>query len=152
MEIPKYTIEALEMIVQRESANKDIGRKGTKMLHELRAGDKVCLLNNALYGLRQARRCWNAKVDEELLRFGAGKSNADPCVYFKGKGKNLVLISVYVDDILIASRDQNEITKFGKYLSKVFEVRDLGPVRYCLGMEFRYAKPDTLTISSIPSQ
>lgn len=124
------------MIVRSEPVNSKIAREALIMLKELKKGDKVCRLNKALYGLRQAERCWNKKIDEELRKLRAKKSAADPSVYVKGRDEKMLLISVYVDDILVASRDKNEITKFGKDLSKIFEIKDLGPVKYCLGIEF----------------
>lgn len=145
MEVPKYTAEALKNVIMTEPTNSDVKRKCTSMIDELDKSDRVCLLKKALYGLRQAGRCWNTRINKELLNFGAKKSTADPCVYSKGSGKNLLLISVYVDDFLVASPDRNEITKFGQYLSNIFEVTDLGTVSYCLGMEFN-RNEDEITI------
>lgn len=103
MEVPKYTIDGLKRIIISETANNYIGKIATEMLKEFNEGDKVCLLKKALYGLRQAGRCWNNKINEELIKFGAKRSTADPCVYFKGDEEKLLLIAVYVDDIIVAS-------------------------------------------------
>ncbi|KAK2577750.1 hypothetical protein KPH14_012777 [Odynerus spinipes] len=110
------------------------------MLNELENGDKVCQLKKALYGLRQAERCWYERIDKELAKYGAKKSSADPCTYHKGEGDSRLLICVYVDDILVASRNREEIVNFGRYLSKVFETTDLGVAKYCLCMEFSQSK------------
>lgn len=136
MEVPKYTMEALEDIIELEGTNTDVGRKASRMINELQKGNKVCLLKKALYGLRQAGRCWNSKIDEVLIKFGARKSTADPCIYFKGEGENIILISIYVDDILAASRSKERIAELGQYLSRMFEIKDLGTVNHCLGIEF----------------
>lgn len=45
------------------------------------------------------------------------------------------MIAVYVDDILVASKTDAEIMKFGESLSSMFEIKCLGTVRHCLGME-----------------
>lgn len=45
------------------------------------------------------------------------------------------MIAVNVDNISVSFRNEDEIKKFG-HLSDVFDVKDLGPIRYCLGMEF----------------
>ena len=135
MEVPKYTAESLERIFRTEPRDSDVGKKAAKMLDELHGTVKVCQLKKALYGLRQAGRCWYGRIDKELANYGAKKSSADPCVYFKGEGENLILNCVYVDDILVASRSNEEIDDFGRYLSNVFDVGNLGVSKYCLGME-----------------
>jgi hypothetical protein len=42
---------------------------------------------------------------------------------------------VYVDDIIITGDDTLEIARLKKNLSKEFEVKDLGQLRYFLGIE-----------------
>ena len=41
---------------------------------------------------------------------------------------------LYVDDMLIASKDQNEINKLKMLLKSEFEIKDLGEARKILGM------------------
>lgn len=135
MEIPKYSTDALFNIILSDSINIDVRREAQRMLEQILKGEKICLLNKALYGLRQAGRCWNNRINEELLRFGAKKSTADPYVYHRGSGADQILIAIYVDDIA-ASRSVNIIEDFGKFLSNAFKITDLGPIKYCLGIKF----------------
>ena len=79
------------------------------MLKELKEGNKVCELQRALYGLKQASREWHTKIDAVLRKFGIMVSSADPCIYYKGQGKTILMIAIYVDDMIIASADLNEI-------------------------------------------
>ncbi|KAH0820454.1 hypothetical protein GEV33_002337 [Tenebrio molitor] len=51
-------------------------------------------------------------------------------------GENVTLIAIYVDDILAASRDLKRISEIGRMLADQFEIKDLGDVRHCLGVEF----------------
>jgi hypothetical protein len=44
-------------------------------------------------------------------------------------------LAVYVDDIIITGDDEEEIKQLKKKLSKEFEVKDLGQLRYFLGIE-----------------
>jgi len=132
IEIPKHTILSN---VLSEGISVDIRKKAKGMLERIKKGDKVCLLNKSLYGLRQAGRCWNARINEKLLKYGARKSSADPCLYHKGAGADQILIAVYVDDLIVASQNEKKIKEFGRYLSKIFSVTDLGPIKHCLGME-----------------
>lgn len=48
----------------------------------------------------------------------------------------MVIIVIYVDDILIFSKSLNGIARVEKYLSSRFEIKILGEVSYCLGIEF----------------
>jgi hypothetical protein len=42
---------------------------------------------------------------------------------------------VYVDDILIVSNDAAAVAQLKTYLDSQFKLKDLGPVRYFLGLE-----------------
>lgn len=106
------------------------------MIRELESGNKVCMLSKALYRLRQAGRCWNEKLCKVLKILGMNKSSVDPCLFFKGHGDELILLAIYVDDLLITSQNEKEFTRIKELLSKHFEIKDLSPVKYCLGIEF----------------
>ena len=45
------------------------------------------------------------------------------------------MLAVYVDDIIITGDDEREIIRLKENLSKEFEVKDLGQLRYFLGIE-----------------
>lgn len=77
---------------------------------------------------RQVARC--------ACGFGAVASGGDPCLYYKGQGEDITLIAVYVDNILVASRNHKSVDQLGRIVSNPFEVKDLGPVDYCLGVKF----------------
>ena len=42
---------------------------------------------------------------------------------------------VYVDDILISSSDATSVTKLKQFMDAQFKLKDLGPIRYFLGLE-----------------
>lgn len=71
-----------------------------------------------------------------MKKSGAISFNADPCIYRIGHGDNTILIAVYVDDIILVSRNLNKIEELKKNLVQEFDVRDLGEINYCLGIEF----------------
>ena len=48
----------------------------------------------------------------------------------------MILIAIFVDDIVLVSRDHKAINDMKKNLSREFEIRDLGKVSCCLGIQF----------------
>ena len=82
----------------------------------------VCRLNKSLYGLKQARRTWNKRIDVELKARGFAPIHADPCVYAYKRGSVVLIISLYVDDLLLASDSVAELTKVKAELQTCFDM------------------------------
>jgi hypothetical protein len=62
---------------------------------------KVYRLRKAPYGLCQAPRAWNAKLDATLKKMGFKQSAHEAAVYRRGNERNVLLVGVYVDDLII---------------------------------------------------
>jgi Reverse transcriptase (RNA-dependent DNA polymerase) len=95
----------------------------------------VCQLRKALYGLRQAPRAWHTKLKAELEVLGFKASVSDAGLFVLNKGDYKVYLLVYVDDMLIASRDLGGVEEIKQVLGAVFDIHDLGVATYFLGME-----------------
>ena len=96
---------------------------------------KVCRLKKALYGLKQSPRAWFDKFRRVVCNMGYGQCNGDHTLFYRhGKGK-ITLLAVYVDDIIITGDDKEEIARLKECLGKAFEVKDLGRLKYFLGIE-----------------
>lgn len=51
----------------------------------------VCkLLQRSLYGLKQAPRCWNRRFTEFIEKLGFKQCDADPCLFVKNQGQELL--------------------------------------------------------------
>lgn len=62
---------------------------------------KVLKLIKALYGLRQAPRAWNVKLDNSLRKLGFTRCTSEHGMYTRGKEASRVVVGVYVDDLII---------------------------------------------------
>jgi transposase InsO family protein len=96
---------------------------------------KVCRLRKALYGLRQAPRQWFAKLSSALKLFGFKQSTADYSLFCYTKGDVSLYVLVYVDDLLIAGSGHDAVIKLKAYLRECFHMKDLGVLKYFLGIE-----------------
>lgn len=103
----------------------------------IRDKDKVCLLNRAVYGLKQSSRVWHTKVEEVLSNAGYKKSVYEPCIFINVNDKCFVIIALYVDDFLIFYNDENERERIGQILADNFKVKNLGEVKQFLGLNIR---------------
>ncbi|XP_076929081.1 uncharacterized protein LOC143593292 [Bidens hawaiensis] len=97
--------------------------------------NKVCKLVKSLYGLKQAPRKWNEKLTQVLLDDGFKQSISDYSLFVKYVNNVIVVLLVYVDDIVLTGNDENEIRKVKLALSSCFKIKDLGILKYFLGIE-----------------
>ncbi|CAL9218009.1 unnamed protein product [Arabidopsis halleri] len=111
--------------------------------------DRVCLLQRSLYGLKQSPRQWNTRFNDFMKSHSYERSVYDSFVYIKKlqNGEYIDLL-LYVDDILIASRDKRSIEDLKALLGSEFEMKYLGEAKKILGMEIeRDRSKGTLSIS-----
>lgn len=108
----------------------------------------VYKLQRSLYGLAQSPVLWYDTIDGVLIVVGFKPTQSDPCVYTHGSGDTLVLLTLYVDDILISGKDPTLVDKLKKELKDRFEMTDMGEVKLILGMEVqRNYEEGTLSIT-----
>jgi hypothetical protein len=94
----------------------------------------VCKLRKASYGLKQAPRVWYDRIDGFLKILGFHKSDVDANLYFKVRGKQPVILILYVDDLFLIG-DEGIIAWCKRELISEFEMKDLGSMHYFLGLE-----------------
>lgn len=99
--------------------------------------DKVCLLKKSLYGLKQAPLCWNEKMGNQLRILGFSRNESDYGLYSKGSGNDQILLALYVDDILIATKSKKAMDELKQSLMSSFKMKDLGHVEQFLGMRVK---------------
>ena len=93
-------------------------------------------LKKALYGLKQAPRAWYSRIDAYLIKQGFRRSENEATLYVKcfENGK-FIVVSLYVDDLLVTGGDSQLLLQFKQDMEREFEMSDLGIMKYFLGME-----------------
>jgi Reverse transcriptase (RNA-dependent DNA polymerase) len=95
----------------------------------------VCKLEKALYGLKQSPRAWFGRFYQVMKGCGYTQSESDRTMLYKRNQGKIVVLIIYVDDMIITGDDHNEIEKLENRLSKEFEMKNLGGLKYFLGIE-----------------
>lgn len=76
------------------------------------------------------------KLSEALLESGFVQSSLDHSLFIKRKGSDIVVILVYVDDMLVTGSNLGLLEHTKAILHKAFKIKDLGVLKFFLGMEF----------------
>ncbi|KAM1069409.1 hypothetical protein ACFX13_001358 [Malus domestica] len=97
--------------------------------------DVVCKLHKSIYGLKQSPRAWYAKLSSVLISVGFGRSNADSSLFVRSGTAGTLVVLVYVDDLIITGDNPEEIKELKHFLQQRFAIKDLGVLRYFLGIE-----------------
>jgi hypothetical protein len=92
-------------------------------------------LKKSLYGLKQALHVWNKLLDSTLKRLGFERCNKDTCVYLYRSKTDFIILAVHVDDMLIVSNSKSSLAEMKLSLGRHFKVKDLGEVKFLLGIE-----------------
>uniref|UniRef100_A0A2N9FXX4 Integrase catalytic domain-containing protein n=1 Tax=Fagus sylvatica TaxID=28930 RepID=A0A2N9FXX4_FAGSY len=95
----------------------------------------VCKLERALYGLKQSPRAWFGRFSSAMRKYGYHQSNSDHTLFLKHRQSKVTALIVYVDDMIITGDDAEEISRLQEQLSTEFEMKNLGGLKYFLGIE-----------------
>jgi Reverse transcriptase (RNA-dependent DNA polymerase) len=92
-------------------------------------------LKRSIYGLKQDSRQLYLKFDQVIIEFGFKKNTIDQCIYLKVSGSKFIILVLYVNDILLVSSDLDMLFETKHFLSKKFDMKDLGEASYVIGIE-----------------
>ncbi|WVZ57967.1 hypothetical protein U9M48_008291 [Paspalum notatum var. saurae] len=101
---------------------------------------RVLRLRKALYGLRQAPRAWNQKLDTVLKEMEFKRCESEHALYTRRAEHGQLVVGVYVDDLVITGASKKEIEAFKAQMKKTFRMSDLGLLTYYLGIEVEHRK------------
>lgn len=88
-----------------------------------------------MYGLKQSPRAWFDKFSKAIQLHKFKQAHGDHTLFHRQQGTGITILIVYVDDIILTGNDKKGIEEIKKKLSLEFEMKDLGQLRYFLGME-----------------
>ena len=95
----------------------------------------VWKLKKALYGLKQAPRAWHARIVAYLVSIGFHMADADHSLYVRENENGIIIICIYVDDLIVGGDNEAETEHVKTLLKQEFDMKDLGELRYFLGIE-----------------
>ncbi|RVW96763.1 Retrovirus-related Pol polyprotein from transposon RE1 [Vitis vinifera] len=105
----------------------------------------VCRLRHSLYGLKQSPRVWFSRFSSVVQEFDMFCNTIDHSVFYHhNSSEQCIYLVVYVDDIVITDSDQNGIRKLKQYLFTHFQTKDLGKLKYFLGIEIAQSSSDVV--------
>eukprot|EP00257_Ricinus_communis_P020224 XP_015579409.1 uncharacterized protein LOC107261852 [Ricinus communis] len=96
---------------------------------------EVCKLRKALYSLKQAPHACFEKFPTVITSLSFHPSNYDSALFIKSTSASQILLSLYVDDMIIIGDDVVGISMLKFELTHYFSMKDLGPLRYFLGIK-----------------
>ena len=101
----------------------------------------VCKFNKSIYGLKQASRQWYLKSHGIISSFGFDENLMDQCIYHKVSGSKICFLVLYVDNILLAVNDRDLLHEMKQFVSKNFDMKDMGDVSYVIGIKIHRDRP-----------
>ena len=96
------------------------------------SSDKAFRVLRSLYGLKQAARDWHEKCITEMIKLSFQQCVTDSCLLIHYQKRIMVLL--YVNDILIASKQLNNILWFKSEFWKIFKIKNLREMKKILGI------------------
>jgi Reverse transcriptase (RNA-dependent DNA polymerase)/Pol polyprotein, beta-barrel domain len=92
----------------------------------------VILLQRALYGLRRSPLLWQQDLAQTFKELDLQQGSEEVCIF----NNDWLTVFVYVDDIvfLYRKKDEDKMNAFQKRLFEIYNMKDLGPLRWFLGI------------------
>jgi reverse transcriptase-like protein len=101
---------------------------------------RVFKLQKALYGLKQAPRAWYARLRGFLLGRGFEMGSVDKTLFLLRRGKDLLVVQIYVDDIIFGGTSHDLVARFADDMSREFEMSMMGELNFFLGLQIKQHK------------
>ena len=105
------------------------------------SNNEVCRLKKPLFGLKQSLKAWFKRFRKLLKKYSFIQSQGDHTLFINHPSlEKITTLIVYEYDIIDTGDDIEKIKSVKHLLAKEFEIKDLGNLRYFLGMEVLISK------------
>jgi hypothetical protein len=104
---------------------------------------QVYKLRKALYGLKQAPRGWYGRLRGFLFERGFEMGKVDQTLFLLRKGKDILIVQVYVDDIVFGGSSNSLVARFAEDMIWEFEMSMMGELQFFLGLQINQSKEGT---------
>lgn len=102
--------------------------------------NQVCKLVKSLYGLKQASSIWYERLTSFLIEHHYKQAISDHSLFVKNEASSFTILLVYVDDVILVGSDLNEFNSIKLTLDNTFKIKDLGKLKYFIGIEVPQSK------------
>lgn len=75
------------------------------------------------------------RIDSHLLQHDFNMSLYDPNLYLRQHGREIIIVVVHIDDMVIAGNIEELIASYQDDSKRSFDMIDLGLLHYYLGLE-----------------
>nr|KYP37763.1 hypothetical protein KK1_041022 [Cajanus cajan] len=75
-----------------------------------------------------------------MKSFGYTQSNSDHTLFLKNNQGKITALIIYVDDMIVTGNDLDEISSLQESLASEFDMKQLGDLKYFLGIEVARSK------------
>jgi len=110
--------------------------------------DWIFQLLKSIYGMKQASRIWNITFNKAVTAWGFERLPCEWCVYRRQSPTGTIIFSLHVDDIFSTASSPDETAAFKSFLQSQWEIADLGPAKFALGIAMTHNIPSrTISLS-----
>ena len=107
--------------------------------------------NRAIYGLKQSLKAWFQNFSLTISGIGFRRCHSDHYVFVRRTKSGIVVLTVYVDNILLTGSDSAGQLEIKKYLKHNFMTKDMRCPKYFLRIEVAHQKLSVFLLAKVCS-
>ena len=104
------------------------------------------IIRKAQYGLKSSGKCWHDRLHDVLRSLGFVPSKAEEDIWMRDCGDHYEYVGVYVDDLIIASKNPQRIIDELESKPHSFKLKGTGEVDFHLGCDYFREEDGTLCV------